>query len=145
MGRGVLRKSVQMKYAFIRDNQHIWSIRRLCSTLNVYHSGYYAWLKKPISKTARENQKLSGLIKQFWLESIGVYGYRKIHCDLKDIGEGCGVNRVHRLMKVNGLKSQRGYRKPRAQAGTPSVIAANTLDRQFNLTQPNPCETVFLR
>ncbi|MBL7668497.1 transposase (plasmid) [Moraxella osloensis] len=34
-----------------------------------------------------------------WLESGGVYGYRKIHYDLKDIGEGCGINRVHRLMK----------------------------------------------
>ena len=126
-----------MKYAFIRDNQNLWSIRRLCSTLDVHHSGYYAWLKKPISKTARENQKLSGLIKQFWLESGGVYGYRKIHYDLKDIGEACGVNRVHRLMKANGLKSQRGYRKPRSYAGTPSVVAANTLARQFNPIEPN--------
>ena len=112
MGRGVLRKSVQMRYAFIQDNQHIWPVRRLCSTLDVHHSGYYAWLKQPISKTARKRQQLSGLIKQFWLESGGVYGYRKIHCDLKDIGESCGINRVHRLMKANGLKSQRGYRKP---------------------------------
>ena len=103
MGRGVLRKSVQMKYAFIRDNQNLWSIDRLCSTLDVHHSGYYAWLKKPISKTARENQKLSGLIKQFWLESGGVYGYRK----------------------------------PRSYAGTPSVVAANILARQFNPNQPN--------
>lgn len=99
----------------------------LCSTLDVHHSGYYPWLKQPISRTARKRQHLSRLIKQFWLESGGVYGYRKIHCDLKDVGEGCGINRVHRLMKTNGLKSQRGYRKPRSQASTPSVIAANTL------------------
>lgn len=83
-----------MRYAFIQDNQHIWPVRRLCSTLDVHHSGYYAWLKQPISKTARKRQQLSGLIKQFWLESGGVYGYRKIHCDLKDIGESCGINRV---------------------------------------------------
>lgn len=126
-----------MRYAFIRDNQHIWPIRRLCSTLDVHHSGYYAWLKQPISKTAQKRQQLSGLIKQFWLESGGVYGYRKIYCDLKDVGENCGINRVHRLMKVDGLKSQRGYRKPRTHAGTPSVVAANTLDRQFNPAQPN--------
>ncbi|RZG77587.1 IS3 family transposase [Acinetobacter venetianus] len=136
-GRGVLRKPVQMRYAFIQDNQHIWPVRRLCSTLDVHHSGYYAWLKQPLSKTARKRQQLSGLIKQFWLESGGVYGYRKIHCDLKDVGESCGINRVHRLMKANGLKSQRGYRKPRVYAGTPAVIAANTLDRQFNPTHPN--------
>jgi len=126
-----------MRYAFIQDNQHIWPVRRLCSTLDIHHSGYYAWLNQPISKSARKRQQLSGLIKQFWLESGGVYGYRKIHCDLKDVGESCGINRVHRLMKANGLKSQHGYRKPRAYAGTPVVIAANKLDRQFNPTHPN--------
>ncbi|MEG0171926.1 MAG: IS3 family transposase [Acinetobacter sp.] len=135
--RGVLRKPVQVKYAFIQDNQRIWPIRRLCSTLDVHHSGYYAWLKQPISETAQKRQQLSGLIKQFWLESGGVYGYRKIHCDLKDLGEGCGINRVHRLMKADGLKSQRGYRKPRSYVGTPSIVSANTLERQFNPTQPN--------
>nr|WP_244516279.1 IS3 family transposase [Acinetobacter kyonggiensis] len=136
-GRGVLRKPVQMRYAFIQDNQHIWPVRRLCSTLDVHHSGYYAWLKQPTSKTAKKRQQLSGLIKQFWLESGGVYGYRKIHCDLKDIGESCGINRVYRLMKTNGLKSQRGYRKPRAHTGTPSIVAANTLNREFNPIHPN--------
>ena len=126
-----------MRYAFIQDNQRIWPIRHLCSTLDVHHSGYYAWLKQPISKTAKKRQQLSGLIKQFWLESGGVYGYRKIYCDLKDIGEGCGINRVHRLMKADGLKSQRGYRKPRVHTGTSAVVAENTLDRQFNPTHPN--------
>ncbi|MCH4247233.1 MAG: IS3 family transposase [Acinetobacter populi] len=136
-GRGVLRKPVQMRYTFIQDNKNIWPIRRLCSTLDVHHSGYYAWLKQSTSKAAKKRQQLSGLIKQFWLESGGVYGYRKIHCDLKDIGESCGINRVHRLMKANGLKSQRGYRKPRTHAGAPAIVSANTLDRQFNPTQPN--------
>lgn len=126
-----------MRCAFIQDNQRIWPIRRLCSTLDVHHSGYYVWLKQPISKTAKKRQQLSGLIKQFWLESGGVYGYRKIYCDLKDIGEGCGINRVHRLMKADGLKSQRGYRKSSVYTGTSAVVAENTLDRQFNPTHPN--------
>src|SRR5690606_27162048 len=29
------------------------------------------------------------------------------------------------------------YRKPRASVGIPSIVSANTLDRQFNPTQPN--------
>lgn len=126
-----------MRYAFIQDNKNIWSIRRLCSTLDVHHSGYYAWLKQPISRAVKERQRLSGLIKQFWLESGGIYGYRKIHCDLKAVGEKCGINQVHKLMKACGLKSQRGYRKPRVRSGTTSIIADNTLDRQFNPIQPN--------
>ena len=40
-------------------------------------------------------------------------------------------------MKANGLKSQRGYRKSRVHAGTPSVFTANMLDRQFNPAHPN--------
>ena len=40
-------------------------------------------------------------------------------------------------MKVGGLKSQRGYRKPRVHTGTSAVVAENTLDRQFNPTHPN--------
>ena len=49
-----------MRYAFIQDNQHIWSVRRLCSTLDVHHSGYYAWLKQPTSKTDKKRQQLFG-------------------------------------------------------------------------------------
>ncbi|MCU4483757.1 hypothetical protein KTI25_16285 [Acinetobacter ursingii] len=84
-------------------------IRRLCSTLAVHHSGYYAWLKQPMNKTAKQLQQLAGLIKQFGLELSGIYGYRNIHCDLKDVSEKCGINRVYRLIKANRLKSQRGY------------------------------------
>lgn len=35
------------------------------------------------------------------------------------------------------LKSQRGYRRPRAHARTSTVVTVNTLDRQFNPTHPN--------
>lgn len=47
---------------------------------DVHPSGYYAWNKRPHSNRAKANQRLTGLIKQFWLESGGVYGYRKVHC-----------------------------------------------------------------
>ena len=51
----------------------------MCRVLGVQRSGFYAWLKQPISKLARENIRLTGLIKQAWLESGCVYGYRKTH------------------------------------------------------------------
>ena len=76
----------------------------------VHPSGYYAWKANPISARQKEDQRLSGLIKQFWLESGGVYGYRKITGDLRDEGERCGKHRVYRLMRAEGLRSQTGYR-----------------------------------
>jgi putative transposase len=77
------------------------------------------------------------LIKQFWLQSGGVYGYRKIHCDLRDIGEQCGENRVYRLMRAAGLRAQVGYRRPRHRSGPASVLAPNRLQRKFEVANPN--------
>jgi len=49
---------------------------------------------------------MTGFIKQAWLESGGVYGYRKIHDDLRSIGETCCPKRVWRLARPAGLKAQ---------------------------------------
>ena len=76
-------------------------------------------------------------IKWFWLESGCVYGYRKIHRDLRDMGERCGINRVHRLMKQASIEAQVGYRKPRGQSGAQHVITPNILARQFDPAHPN--------
>jgi putative transposase len=68
-----------------------------------------------------------GLIKQFWL-SGGVYGYREITDDLHDLGECCGKNRVYRLMKAEGLRSQTGYhRRPGRRYGKPSVVESGSI------------------
>jgi putative transposase len=103
----------------------------------LHSSGYYAWLQKPRSKRAVSDERLSGLIKQFWLESGGVYGYRKIYSDLREHGEHCGENRVYRLMRAAGLRAQVGYRRPRHTSGVASIIAPNRLQRQFNTATPN--------
>ncbi|GEM_PF-5896268 len=47
---------------------------RVCQTLKVHPSGYYAWLAESQSTLAKEDQRLLGLIKHVWLESGGVYG-----------------------------------------------------------------------
>ena len=112
-------------------------VRRLCRLLEVHPSGYYAWCNVPRSAREIEDERLTGLIKQFWLESGGIYGYRKIHRDLRDIGERCGKHRVRRLMRLAGLRAQVGYRRPRQKSGPASVIAPNRLQQQFNVAEPN--------
>ena len=112
-------------------------MRWLCRLLEVHPSGYYAWQKHPRSAGTIVNQRLTGLIKQFWLQSGGVYGYRKIHCDLRDIGEQCGENRVYRLMRAAGLRAQVGYRRPRHRLSPARVLAPNRLQRKFEVANPN--------
>ncbi|WP_247108024.1 IS3 family transposase [Escherichia coli] len=135
--RGVLRKAVRLKYAFIRDNTCCWPVRLLCRVLDVHPSGFYAWLQQPHSQRHQADLRLTGQIKQFWLESGCVYGYRKIHLDLRDSGQQCGVNRVWRLMKRIGIKAQVGYRSPRARKGEASIVSPNRLQRQFNPDAPD--------
>ncbi|EMR0519976.1 IS3 family transposase [Klebsiella pneumoniae] len=135
--RGVLRKTVRLRYAFIRDNARCWPVRLLCQVLDVHPSGFYAWLQQPHSQRHRADLRLTGQIKQFWLESGCVYGYRKIHLDLRDSGQQCGVNRVWRLMKRVGIKAQVGYRSPRARKGEASIVSPNRLQRQFNPDAPD--------
>ncbi|HGV0503567.1 TPA: IS3 family transposase, partial [Escherichia coli] len=133
----VLRKAVRLRYAFIRDNTYCWPVRLLCRVLDVHPSGFYAWLQQPDSRRHHADLRLTGLIKQFWLESGCVYGYRKIHLDLRDTGQQCGVNRVWRLMKRAGIRAQVGYRSPRARKGETSIVTPNRLQRQFNPEAPD--------
>ena len=103
----------------------------------VHPSGYYAWKAQPLSNRAREDRRLAGHIKQSWLESGGVYGYRKITLDLRDLGETCGKDRVYKIMKAEGLRSQTGYKRRQGKYGRPSIVAPNKLQQQFTVAQPN--------
>jgi putative transposase len=49
-------------------------------------------------------------------------------------------NRVYRLMRTEGLRVQRGYKRHRGYyGGTPSHVAPNHLQRQFDVARPNEC------
>ena len=126
-----------MRYAFIQEHSSKLSARALCHLFDVHPSGYYAWRNQPKSERTSQDERLTGLIKQFWLESGGVYGYRKVHSDLRDHGERCGPNRVHRLMRQAGLRAQVGYRKPRHKSGEAHVVVPNRLQRQFKPEAPD--------
>jgi putative transposase len=113
-------------------------VRLMCQVLGVHHSGFYAWCTTPLSARSKENDAITGRIKQCWLESGAVYGYRKIHDDLRSLGITCGQQRVRRLMKAEGLRSQVGYRRrPNSKAGEPAAAAPNVLGRRFEVATPN--------
>ncbi len=114
-----------------------YPVRRLCHVMNVHPSGYYAWKAEPASLRQQDDQRLLGLIKQSWLESGGVYGYRKIVHDLRDLGERCGKHRVYRLMRQEGLRAQVSYRRRAGRYGKPAVVAENQLEQKFDVEAPN--------
>ena len=110
----------------------------MCRVLDIERTGFYAWLAEPLSPRARDNVRLTGQIKQYWLESGFVYGYRNITKDMRDGGMPCSENRVYRLMKAAQIASVRGYKRhPGFKGGPVSTAAANTLNREFEVAAPN--------
>ena len=67
-----------------------------------------------------------------------MYGYREVSDDLRELGERCGINRGHHLMRLAGIRSQTGHAKRKyKRGGTPSLAAPNHLQRQFDVQEPN--------
>lgn len=83
---------------------------KICSVLEVQRSGFCAWLKQPKNRREGKDERLLGKMKQFWIESGFAYGYRNIAKDLRETGESCSKNRVHRIMRTAAIRSQRGYK-----------------------------------
>ena len=127
-----------MRYAFIDAHRQQHCVRVLCKMLSVHPSGFYAWVKEPLSQRAQEDRRQTKLVKKAWKDSGKVYGYRKIHDDLIDMGEVVSENRVARLARIAGVQAQIGYKKkPGVYGGKPSVVVDNTLDRQFATNAPD--------
>lgn len=110
----------------------------MCRMLKVHFSGFYAWLKEPLSRRALEDVRQTGLIQQAWSDSGKVYGYRKLADDLRDQGERVSENRVARLATLAGIAAQIGYRRrPGRYRGKPAIVAENRLEQRFEASVPD--------
>ena len=99
----MLRSKPRVKYRFIQEHRHEHAVQLICRLLEVSPSGFCEWVKRPLSDRAIEDQRLLVLIRASYTPSGGVYGYRRVHLDLREVGETCGKHRVARIMKVNDI------------------------------------------
>lgn len=121
----------------MNEHRHEYAVRQMCRVLSASPSGFYEWLKRPLSDRAIEDQRLLVLIRASYTASHGVYGYRRVHLDLRDVGESCGKHRIARIMKANGIQAIHGYKIPRGAYGRPSIITPNKLQREFTVKHPD--------
>ena len=128
---------VRTTYAFIKGHSRQFSVQALCRVLDMAPSGYYAWLKQPLSRRAREDARLLRLIRASFIASQGIYGAPRVFLDLREAGETCRKHRVARLMREAKLQALHGYRTRRWSVGKPAILIPNLLQRQFTVTKPN--------
>jgi transposase InsO family protein len=110
----------------------------MCSTLEVSRSGFYAWLGRGESRRAREDLRLTALIREEHQRSRGTYGAPRIHAALKRRGEVCGLHRVERLMREAGIRSKvRRKFKKTTDSNHRHPVAPNLLEQDFKVNAPN--------
>jgi putative transposase len=109
----------------------------MCRILGVAYSGFYGWVRKPLSDRAIEDERLLGLIRDSYAASGGIYGSPRVFLDLREAGERIGCKRVARIMRLHGIRAIRGYKTPRRGASAPSTVTPNRLQRQFTVEQPD--------
>jgi putative transposase len=121
------------------DNDY--PVRRVCAVLDVSPSGYYEWLGRPVttSARARHDERLQVSIRAIHQASRHSYGTRRVHRQLQAQGEVVGRDRVARLRRQMGLSSlqQRSWRISTTDSGHSLPVADNLLDQQFTTSAPD--------
>ena len=128
-----------MKFGFVAKHRGAWPVALICEALGVSRSGFYAWLVRPRSQRQCDDEVLGQQARQSFLDSDRTYGARRVWRDVLEAGHRCGLHRVERLMRVQGLRARPRRRNLPIDRGDRSsgAIAPNLLDRQFQATAPN--------
>lgn len=79
------------------------TIVHMCTWLSVSRSGYYEWLSRPMSNTAKRQEDLKIKIEALFDLSDQTYGYRRIHAELVRAGGQVGAELIRKLMRELGL------------------------------------------
>ncbi len=122
----------------MRANQAEHSVRRLCHVLGVSVSGYYAWLQRPPSRRAIEDQALAARIRVIHRSSRGTYGAPRVHAELQDEGQRVGRKRVARLMREMAMQGVSRRRRARTtRRSTTQRAAKDLVERSFHAPGPD--------
>jgi transposase InsO family protein len=112
----------------------------LCKVMKVSRSGFYEYLKRygdnPTENT--NDMVLKARIKAIFKLSRSSYGSRRMLEQLRSDGHKIGRYKVRRLMRDLGLKAKKRRRfKVTTESRHSFPVAANILDRKFDVEKPN--------
>jgi len=122
----------------IKELRLHYSVQLLRRVLRVSASGYYAWLRRPVSRWAREEMRLEAEIKAAHKRTRRVCGSEKLQYDLAENGVRVGVCRIKRIRKKLGIvcKQKRKF-KATTDSRHKLPVAENILGQKFKVAAPN--------
>lgn len=124
---------------FIDDHREQFGVQPICDVLGWNVSTYYAHRCRPPSERALRDDHLTGQIRRVFEANYRVYGYRKVHAQLRREGFRVAECTVRRLMRREGLAGAvRGWKKPRTTASDATLVRPpDLLDRDFTAAGPD--------
>lgn len=128
---------MKSRYEFIDAQKAHYPLVKMCTWLGVSRSGFYEWLDRPESATARRRQELCLLITKSFEDSDGTYGHRRVHADLTRWGIQVSLELVRALMRGLDLQpcQPRPWRPTTTVAGQAGPIP-DLVARDFTATAP---------
>lgn len=85
-----------------------------------------------------EDERITRRVRASFLASDRTYGARRVWHDVLAGGIHCGLHRIERLMRQQGLRARPRRRGlPLDKGERQSLASANILNRQFEAEQPN--------
>jgi putative transposase len=126
-------------FGFIAAEKACHSVKMMCRVLGVSRAGFYAWLGRPRSARAREDECLTRRIREIHQENREVYGSPRIYAELRMAdGVRVGRKRVERLMRVAQISGLQPKKKGRTTIRVPGVrVCEDLVDRNFLAAAPN--------
>jgi putative transposase len=121
----------------VSDHQADYPIASMCRLLGVSSSGYYAWMKRPLSRRAKDDAALLAEIHAAYANSHGTYGAPRIHAELMAKGIRVGRKRVARLMSQAGLAGVSRRRFVVTTAKGNGRQAPDLVERDFTAEAPD--------
>jgi len=122
----------------IRVLRLAYCVSLLCRVLEVTTSGYYAWVKRPLTIRQREEMRLEVEIRAAHKRTRQTYGPERLQRDLADNGVVVGVHRIKRIRRKLGLRCRQ---KRKFKVTTDSrhclPVAGNLLNQKFEASAPN--------
>lgn len=110
----------------------------MCRLLKVSRSGFYAFLKRPVSTRQQRRAQVSEAVGKTFVAFKKRYGAPRLTQELNSQGIECSLNHVAQLLQERGLRARNGkgfkYR-PRIESKT--HVSDNLLGRQFKVDEPN--------
>jgi hypothetical protein len=94
--------------------QDEYPVKAMAKVLEVSRSGYHAWLGRPPSERAREDERLKVAIRAAHEKTRRVYGAARLQAELEAEGFDVGRGRVARLRRETGIRClQKRKSRPR--------------------------------